>query len=180
MEISILNTWSAVGLILDAALLAWLLISTIRGAKSGFIYSLVSLITVAVAIVGGWLVSSLLVDPVSRLIFNGDAAIGQFGTDTSRKVVQVAIALVCAIVIGILIKVLGKGLSSAMNSIPVVGGLNQVLGAVFGLAVTLLFIFAALLAWKHFFAGSYENVLKGAPLTTIAAENNLLAGLFGK
>lgn len=180
MDITIFNTWSAVGLILDAVLLIWLLLSTIRGAKSGFVYSLVGLVTVVIAIIGGWLISAILVDPIAKLIFGGDSGIGQFDNATGRKVVQVAIALVCALIIGVLVKILGKGISATLNKIPVVGGLNQILGAAFGLVVTLLFIFAALLAWKHFFAESYANVLKGAPLTTIAAENNPLAGLFGK
>nr|MBQ6241465.1 CvpA family protein [Lachnospiraceae bacterium] len=180
MEITVLNTWSLVGLILDAVLLAWLVVSTIRGAKSGFVYSLVGLVTVLIAIVGGWLVSALLVDPVSKLVLSGDTGAGQFDNAAGRTVVQVAIALVCALIIGLLVKILGKGLSTTLNKIPVVGSLNQVLGGVFSLAVTLAFIFAALLAWKHFFPESCTNVLKGAPLTTIAAENNPLAALFGK
>lgn len=178
MDISILNTWSAVGLILDAVLLVWLLLSTIRGAKSGFVYSLTGLVTVAIAIIGGWLLSVLLVDPVAKLVLNGDAGVGQFSNETGRTVVQVAIAIVGALAVGFVVRILGKGLSASLNKVPVVGGLNQILGGAFSLAVTAAFIFAALLAWKHFFPDSYVNVLKGAPLTTIASDINPLAALF--
>lgn len=180
MDITVLNTWSAVGLVLDAVLLIWLLLSTIRGAKNGFVYSLTGLVTVVLALAGGWLLSGILADPVAKMLLPGGSDIGQYENGTTRTVVQVAVALVCAIVIGLVIRILGKGISSALNSLPVMGGLNQILGAVFSLALTLAFIFAALLAWKHFFPDSYLNVLKGAPLTTIAAENNPLAALFVK
>ena len=72
----------------------------------------------------------------------------------------------------------GKGISGAINDLPMVGGLNQILGAVLNVAVTAALVFAILLAWQRFFPAAYGDVMKGAPLARFAGEHNLLTQLF--
>ena len=177
MDITVLNTWSWVGLAVDAAIVLWLLISLIRGAKNGFIYSLVGIATLAIAVVGAWVLSGLLVDPVTALIRPEEITVAGVST---KQVVRVALAIVLALVIAVVVKILGKGISRTLNDLPLVGGLNQLLGAALSLVVTAALILAILYAWESFFPVSYRKVLPGAPVARFGGEHNLLAQMFGR
>lgn len=178
MDITVLNTWSWVGLAVDATIVVWLLASLVRGGKNGFVYSLIGIATLAIAVVGAWLLSGLLAEPVTNLIKpGGDSPITSVST---RQVVRVALAIVLALVITVVVKILGKGISRTLNDLPLVGGLNQLLGAVLNVAVTAALILAILYAWESFFPVSYQKVLAGAPVARFADTNNLLAKLFGR
>ena len=177
MDITVLNTWSWVGLAVDAAIVIWLLISFIRGAKNGFVYSLVGIATLAIAVVGAWVLSGLLVDPVTELIRPEEITVAGVST---KQVVRVALAIVLALVIAVVVKILGKGISRTLNDLPLVGGLNQLLGAVLNVVVTVALILAILYAWESFFPVSYHKVLPGAPVARFGGEHNLLAQMFGR
>ena len=151
MDITVLNTWSWVGLAVDAAIVIWLLISFIRGAKKGFVYSLVGIATLAIAVVGAWVLSGLLVDPVTELIRPEEITVAGVST---KQVVRVALAIVLALVIAVVVKILGKGISRTLNDLPLVGGLNQLLGAALNVVVTAALILAILYAWESFFPRS--------------------------
>ncbi|MBP3729139.1 MAG: CvpA family protein [Lachnospiraceae bacterium] len=181
MDVTILNQWSVIGLILDAVIIIWLLASLISGAKNGFVASLLGMFTFLVAIIGAWILSGILADPLTKMIFDSPEG-GRAGSDLSlaaaRKMVRVGAAILSAGIIAVLFRILGKGLSRLINGIPLVGGLNQVLGLVVSALVTLALIMALLLAWSSFFPSSYEEVIKGAPVAAFVEKHNLLAQLF--
>ena len=177
MDITVLNTWSWVGLAVDAVIVIWLLSSLIRGAKNGFVYSLVGIAILAVAVVGAWVLSGLLVDPVTAVIRPEEITVAGVST---KQVVRVALAIVLALVIAVVVKILGKGISRTLNDLPLVGGLNQLLGAALSLVVTAALILAILYAWESFFPVSYRKVLPGAPVARFGGEHNLLAQMFGR
>lgn len=178
MDITVLNTWSWVGLAVDAVIVIWLLSSLIRGAKNGFVYSLVGIAILAVAVVGAWVLSGLLAGPLTNLI--GPVEEPPVSSVSTKQVVRVALAIVLALVITVVGKILGKGISRTLNDLPLVGGLNQLLGAALSLVVTAALILAILYAWESFFPVSYRKVLPGAPVARFGGEHNLLAQMFGR
>lgn len=178
MDLAVLNTWSWVGLAVDAAIVVWLLISLIRGAQNGFIYSLLGIATLAIAVAGAWLLSGLLAEPLAKLIRPGEEIV--VASVSTKQVVRVALAIVLALIITVVVKILGKGISRTLNGLPLVGGLNQLLGAVLSVVVTAALILAILYAWESFFPVSYQKVLTGAPVARFGGEHNLIAHLFGR
>ena len=178
MELSVMNTWSWVGLAVDAAIVIWLLASLVSGAKNGFVYSLIGIATLAIAVVGAWVLSGILAEPVANMI--KPAADVPVTSVSTKQVVRVALAIVLALVITVVVKVVGKGFSRVLSDIPLVGGLNQLLGAVLGVLVTGALILAILYAWESFFPVSYQKVLTGAPVARFAGEHNFIAQWFGR
>ena len=181
MDVSILSSWSLVGLIIDALILVWLIFSFFGGAKTGFVYTVLGLGTFIIALAGAWFLSDLAADPLTKLIRGDESAALAAGIsyDVTRRIVRAVAGIVLVFILGFVVRIFAKGLSGSFNKIPVVGSLNRVLGAFFGFLATLALIFALLIAWKAIFPQAYEDVLKGAPLTRLGAEHNILANLFG-
>lgn len=181
MDITILNEWSIVGLIIDAVILLWLIFSFFGGAKTGFVYSVLGLATFFAALIGAWFLSDLVADPLTKLIRGNESAALAAGVsyNVTRRIVRAVAGILLVIVLAFVIRIFAKGLSGTFSKVPVVGSLNQILGGLFGFLATLALIFALLIAWKAVFPQAYADVLRGAPLTRFASEHNILAKLFG-
>ncbi len=265
MDISIANTWSVVGLIVDVAIVGLLIFALIRGFKHGFVYCVVWVAAILAAVIGARLVSALFAEPVANFFYSkaeepvakaaenlapeldnidwslidfdsertaltdeeyqylrqneGVAGVAKAldsvgvketrqkelfyswaksirksdekasvfirgkATEAARAAIllltKALMIVIVFIIVLVLFRLLGKGLSGLVSKIPVVGTLDRGLGGALSFVAFAALLFLALYGLEHLFPETYAKLTAGAPVTNFAAGVNPLSKFFG-
>ena len=110
--------------------------------------------------------------------------IGKMATELAYKairfIVRALMIIIVFVVILVLMRLAGEGLSKLFSKIPVVGTLDKVLGVAVNFLTVAAVILVALYAWQHLWPDSFAEFAKGAPVAGFIAKNSPLISFFGE
>jgi len=182
MDVSIFSIWSPYGLIADCVILLIMILFVIQGAKNGFLYVVLCLLSLVAGILSASLVSNWLTDPLSNLIYGSAKesieSVGTLPPDLARRGIRYAVQLITLIVtfflVLFLLRLFAKWLSEKVSELSFVGTVDSSLGAALNCIVGLAVVFLAQYTWQYLWPESFEKVINGAPLMTLVKNINPL------
>jgi membrane protein required for colicin V production len=150
---------------IDIVLLVLLVISTITGFRQGLIKSVLSLI----GVIAGIVLASNFYEPLAKVF-------GFIGNEDTANIVAFILILVVVIIAASL---LAKLLDSIIKAV-MLGWVNRIGGAVFGLLMGVISISAILAIWVKFFGTDMlaESFIAGLLLDKIPIILSILPGEF--